>query len=363
MTPREEGAIAAGQGFRGADERPSPHTLAVRQLQGDRWTVSVTNYLIDVPKGNSRRLDGVRCSGGFVGVDVAQQTLGFVLCGAESRTWYAWDGSTIAELGIPSSAGAAAISPDGRMVVFGRTIAQSYPGAGPGPVRGLRLLTVIDIDGTPRFRVLGANVPGRLSAFQPHWLADSSALVIETTAGLRFVSRAGELLAPAPEGVPSPDDPDLFSFRLWGVTNRDETVQLEVPIGEFRNAIWLGVRPWGDTSELLRFGFAFGGKGFDFPVPLLSAVVQFPPFDEPRLRITGADGCLNLRDDPSFAGAIVACAPNGTTAAITETAPPSRDNPGPAAVFHQAEDEIWIHLELSDGTTGWENANFLEWAP
>ncbi len=347
---------------------PPPSTTSLRTAlwspDGSRLVLDTATavFLVDVPTGEPPRMVA-EASPRFGVPEVLPGGLGFVVYGESSRAWFGWDGSVLAELEIPAAFGLSPISPSGELIAHAATLANSYPGAGPGLVPGLRMLTVTRTDGQPRFRVLGANLSGRLSAHGASWLADSSALVIETNDGLWFVSRQGELLGSAPLGVPSPDNPDLFSLRLWRVTNREGTVQREVEIGEFRNAIWLGVRPWGNTSEFLRFGFAGGGRGFSSPVPLLAPVVQFPPFDEPRLRIHGADECLNLRDDPSFAGAILACAPNGTTAAVTETALPSRDNPGPTALFRHPEGETWIHIELPGGTAGWANANFLEWAP
>ena len=311
-------------------------------------------YLVATDTGKGRLLAVAEPDEPPPGVSPLASGAGYSLwlAGEDRPTAYDWAGNSVEDdaltpFRIASSAGAFAYEWDS-------------PRADGVAWTTLHTITLYRADGSPHLRLLGGHPAGAYGGGNV-WLGDDSGLLVTTIEGLQLLTVEGDLRGGVAYGVPSPDNPDMMAIGAAVARLNGEI--LFAPNLDDSDYSTLSNRVWGDTSEYLRFTRPGRGKDFGVTQPLLAAVVQFPPLDEPRLRVTGADECLNFRDDPSFAGAVLACIPNGTTAEFTETGLPSRDRPGPASVFWQSEEEIWVHLELRDGTAGWANADFLEWAP
>jgi hypothetical protein len=269
---------------------------------------------------------------------------------------FTWTGETAKDLRLPGNY--VFFSPDGRWIAW-----EEWPAGDLAPA------TVVADANTlqPRLRALGAT-----PCFQAtgsggtRWLADSSALVVDTGSGYRLLTPGGDLqdrpaFAGQPwsgEPQPAPDDPDRFALGRTTVLNGDGTQRLGVSLQGFVTPVSLN--PWGATSSELRFALPPPGKGGACgersPLPV---AVQIPADPLPPLSLVTrtADKCLTLRDAPHSSGTAIACLPDGTRLA------PLRNRSDSAGITW-SDQSWWLYVKTEQGVAGWISltGNPITWA-
>jgi DNA-binding CsgD family transcriptional regulator len=311
----------------------------------------------------------------------------------------------LADILPPGTFGAPGVSGDGRYRVDMGSFADSFLGLGDHEDW---LYTDLDLtDDGPVFRVLSGNLHYGWGEHR-RWLADSSAFIVEAAdpgyprddywqwrrhRRYYLVTPDGsmEALPPIPEEFrvapndsswldqwggpePHPDDPDLLSFGRVLVYNRATGRWF----GPANPPFPAGFDPWGHDRELppldMRFAWPVPGQGGSSSGTILAPMVEREPFrDQATFVVSGAGGCLNLRERPSADGAIVDCLGDGTRLHLD--APPrdasyfagfgiSRERA--PSFFTEDEGDVaqmYVYVRTEPGATGWVAIQYLEWAP
>ncbi|GAB4330716.1 MAG: hypothetical protein Kow0010_15730 [Dehalococcoidia bacterium] len=243
-------------------------------------------------------------------------------------------------------------------------------------------LAFADAGGEPLFRVRSAFMDYGDGIRESRWLADGSgyvAMVREDApppeippwaAGWYAIVRSdGSGIDPFPEPpaeirgrltgwrgspIPAPGRPDLFSLGRTALFNRStgEWFAPELPFSHRGHE-----NPWGDSSDEMMFVLDAGGHDGGWPPVMLPPRIERPPYDDRLVFRVSVDTWLNLRAEPSLAGEIVDTLADGT---IVEHASPDANE---SQVQGDWEANIlWLHVRKTDGTTGWVDASYLEWA-
>jgi hypothetical protein len=167
--------------------------------------------------------------------------------------------------------------------------------------------------------------------------------------------------------VPSPADPDLFSYGRIALYNRATGTWHAPPIPSDGPA-HLG--PWGNANaEEMRTVFPHGGHDGGGPDGMLAPKLEFPPFDDRlRVRVAGTGSCLNLRAGPSLETEVLDCVTDGTLLTLEpEPGDSSVESPtvpyGGAIAHRNWQDAMMYARVVTDGgVAGWVALEYLEWA-
>lgn len=298
----------------------------------------------------------------------------------------------VSEWTIGRNTWAVFMSPDGRHVAYEQSMHDGAYGMEANDI--WPMLVVADADtGEPLCRVRSAKLGTGDFLWSNRWLADSrgvvAATVVPTTEPQLYTDLSfaiftvnGESIPlPRPPGygeswfrgsdtyapVPSPADPDLFSYGRIALHNvaSGEWFAPEMADGPMH------LEPWGGpaSGREMRFAFPHGGHGGAPPGVFLPAKVEFPPFDGTLRVVVGRTGdCLNLREYPSLKAPILDCMVDGEVLLLEPFAgasgQPSAANPIENALAHLNWEErrTYAHVRNELGALGWVAIEYLDWA-
>jgi hypothetical protein len=302
-----------------------------------------------------------------------------------------WDGTLLDSWG-PTSDPFESVSPDGRWRVrtqllrevgpFGEGGGETWPGA-----------VLLDASGAPVFRLRSAALRyGDFFQPQDRWLADSSGFVAmlartgdEAGPGDAFrygvVSLSGRIedFPPGPRmddrwyarfgyggPVPSPFDPDLFSFGRYNLYNRRLDRWFVPRITDTNGPAHLQPvdSPWCARLGEMVFATGHGGHGGAGLPALLAPRLERAPFpDAPllRFRVAGTGSCLNLRDAPSASGSVLACVNDGQELELDLEGERLWEGADERISFTARDGGFWALVRAGD-QRGWASTAYLEWA-
>ena len=306
---------------------------------------------------------------------------------------YDWALTILSEVSLPCRETRVGLSPDGRAAVT-TTLSLGHHITEVGSFPRLSGVSILDATtGEELIRVKGAIRSGAhdIHRGRSRWLADSSAVVLDTRHDTRIVSLDGlttGVFAPsyyAPGGllIPSRTDSDRLDRPFYDLLERcdrtrDDTgcrvLRSRVVDRSGRELVSVGLTlrlvpdhyfartSWGLTSDELRIHLVPGGpyESADF-FPVLPAVIDQPPFAAlTALEVDAGGSCLPLRDAPDSASASSGCLLPG---AMVESVMPADDS-------HYEPEETtghlvgsWVHVRTERGMEGWMDLRGLRWAP
>ena len=306
---------------------------------------------------------------------------------------YDWALTILSEVSLPCQGTRVGLSPDGRAAVT-TTLSLGHRVIAPATFPRLSGVSILDATtGEELIRVKGAIRSGiyDIHRGRSRWLADSSAVVLDTREDTRIISLEGLTLGVfppnyyGPEGllIPSRTDPDrldrpfgLFLDDCDGTGDDSECRVLRSRVVDGSDRELVSVRltlrlvpdlyyartSWGLTSDELRIHLVPGGpyEGVGY-IPVLPPVIDQPPFAALTALEVDADGtCLHLREAPDVASASRACLPPG---AMVESVMPADDaHYEPEATTGHLVG-FWVHVRTEHGMAGWMNLRGLRWAP
>lgn len=266
------------------------------------------------------------------------------------------------------------VSPDGRWVAWQGQLPGGTP-VGLGMPLMWPTVTIASLDdGTVRFRAVQASLT-RYESRALGWLADSSGLIIATPDGYHVLGVDGSLreLPFDLEVVPvaAPHDPGLFVYGGQVVDSALTAATPPVALAErWANGItWYRqqhLSPDGSELRFARLHFFAGDGGSGTVAPLGPDVrVEWPPFaDVQRLEVVGeTEATVHAR--PNENARVVAVLASG--AVVTHVAGQSDFcqsarqcliEPDRTLPFGEA---WWLHIETSDGATGWAPSQRFRW--
>lgn len=237
---------------------------------------------------------------------------------------------------------------------------------------GMPALLISDRNGEPQYRIRNSLFPcSWFGAGGSSWLADGSALVIDTYEGTRLLRLSGEVV-PLPyeriQGLaPSPTDPGLVAY-LQHASNGGRSLFIhdlqdgtDRFVGRMPSdwAVDLTLPRWHPSGRWFQLAWHQRGSGFDCEgiYVHLPPKVEKAPFPPIQYLVHQTGDCLTLRESPDRLSAALTCLPDGTT--LTPELGNSTDfwrmDPGGAP---------WLQVKV-DGKVGWVIANegFITWAP
>ncbi|MGI8925824.1 MAG: hypothetical protein ACR2HN_04160, partial [Tepidiformaceae bacterium] len=291
-------------------------------------------------------------------------------------SFYDWAGDTLSSARSRSFLQHGDISPDGKLLAVPELYAVEEP-CQEGCHLWPSALVVDAASGQPLYRVKGAGAGG--------WLADSSGFVVVTGGdpadldgeglpmryGYAVMSADGSVMRRLPLSsdnrglapTPAPDRVGLFALGRTTVVDLVAGTTQAAAIPGSRISGFYG--PWGSDSREIRFTVPSFGQGGSAPILLPTPVIERPPSPAPAFGDAGPLGfvvartgsCLNARDTPGLAGAILTCFPDGTD--VVRHPGPLDNWPGVTAAT-MIGGRWWVRV--SDGAqSGWVVAGHLDW--
>ncbi|HYF92476.1 MAG TPA: hypothetical protein VD969_09510 [Symbiobacteriaceae bacterium] len=254
------------------------------------------------------------------------------------RVWD-WQGHVQSDLRIPGSY--TVFSPDGKWVAWEEQdlLGHLAPVTVVAEAASLR----------PHLRVLGATPCfATVGSGGNRWLADSSGLVLATTAnGYRLLTLDGSLSEPSSfagltwkgEPQPAPDRADRFAVGRLQVVDGERRLHLNLE----KFVTPRGADAWGSSSRELRFTLppkAGGGACHELPAMDLLVLKAGEPVPEFPLMVQSGD-CIPLRDF----GPEEACLTRGTR---MKPLPDRNGRPG-----LKWTDQWSLFVQTESGQTGW----------
>ncbi|MCY4391029.1 MAG: helix-turn-helix transcriptional regulator [Chloroflexi bacterium] len=216
--------------------------------------------------------------------------------------------------------------------------------------------------GEERLRILGGAFPLRPVADPGVWLADGSALVVDTVHGRQIVGLEGTWRLPFPsvlaEGrlLPSLDDPTRFihdtgtlvdsSGQVLAALDYAETVSLD-----FREHV---------AGEVLIHQPSAVGTALSVTPSILPAI-QLSPFDDDLIAEVVVDTCLNVRAEATTESEIVVCLPPERVVELVAHPIDGYIVEGPCVEDDLYGNCVWAHVLTEDSEQGWAYADFLRW--
>ena len=283
---------------------------------------------------------------------------------------YSWRGELLDDMTLPGGR-TYAFSPDERLVAWQEQLSH------------LTQAVVVADAATlaPRFRVSGGSLCFYDIGFGD-WLADSSGLIVRTSAGYRIVTSDGDMLTSpalpiaAGEPLPAPDRSDLIAIGRTAVIDTNGRRLASAVLGP-AGSQWsmpADIYPWGLDSSELRFALPHLGHGGKCEGEyLLPARVERPSFG-PLVLAVGlpANDCINLHAAPGRSAQVLTCLPGGTRLSPAPSAAPTVE-PGESeggvyyltSTIAWTDDSLWLRVHAPDGQEGWvdEKAGEIGWAP
>lgn len=237
---------------------------------------------------------------------------------------------------------------------------------------GLPALVISDRDGAPQYRIRNSHFPcSWFDVGGSSWLADGSALVVNTYEGTRLLTLAGDALPLPYEQIeaiaPSPTDPSLVAFlgrtqaweRFLVIRDLNSGADRFTSRSPRNLAVDLRLPRWHPTGRWFQIAWHPAGSGYDcegiyLPLPPKVDQAPFPPI---QYQVQQTGDCLTLRESPDRLAQALTCLPDGTIL-----------TPEPENGTHYWRNDLggapWLRVKV-DGKVGWVIANegFVTWAP
>ena len=367
----EVGSFAITAGFTIAMAALDEDTLLLRdpEVPGQLWLLQVNTPqvpLIVLPSPVS----AYRVEGGFalVAGPFGESADGVQTCRVLR---YDWSASVVSDVSITCAgdpdliASGIHLSHDGRWIAATTRNLDCCDPLAPPDTRfpALSEVSVFDAStGEEQLRVPGAAFPHRLGGDPGVWLADGSALVLETVLGLQLVGLDRQWLLPQPsslpEGIllPAPDDPARFLHDMQTVADLGGQI---LASAEFAEVAFLS--SWGDTSAEARI-YEPPALTAAFAVnPSVLPAIQTPPFDEVLTAEVVVDSCLNVRAEATTESEIVVCLPPERVVELVAHPSDGYVVAGPCVEDDLYGNCVWAYVLTDDGEQGWAYADFLRW--
>lgn len=321
---------------------------------------STAVYLVELATARTQKVrdglvqdqDNVRALPGALGFSVGRPD-------QPTARWFDWEGAE--NLG---GIGSGEVSPNGKYLATGWS---------PGPVKAMGMGGYPSVDAVVIYD-RKSNVPlaQLLSATAGGWTSASDGLLVQVSTGYRLVSPAGQTLSTIDDPIhvldprPSPTIAGLLGTNRGTIinTSRNQTVAPKYAVDPWHAG-------WTTRPGELVVTLATPGKGRSWPDEVLpyetrAAGSRIPPAAVVK---TGGD-CLNLREKPDAAAAVLRCLPDGTLANFEAVDDPNPDpkssgsgeTPRKYAGYESTDLTVWLHLKLADGAAGWADAKYLRWA-
>jgi hypothetical protein len=121
------------------------------------------------------------------------------------------------------------------------------------------------------------------------------------------------------------------------------------------------IDPWAAGLGWLTFSFPHLGHGGASPPVLLQPKFEAgnAPIESPlRFKVSAQGDRLNLRDQPSLSGKVIAALEDGS--ALTQAEDATR--PAGRRGLEQSKDGTWVYVRTPGGIEGWVNSAYLAWA-
>lgn len=161
--------------------------------------------------------------------------------------------------------------------------------------------------------------------------------------------------------VPSPDSPQRVALGKFAAldlrTGQVVKANVRAESGPAH------IDPWAAGPGWLTFAFPHLGHGGASPPELLQPKFESPdtPIESPlRFKVSAQGDRLNLRDQPSLSGNIIASLEDGSALSQAESSDPSR--PQGRRGLEQGKDGTWVYVRTPAGIEGWVNSAYLAWA-
>lgn len=259
---------------------------------------------------------------------------------------FSWTGESLRDLSIPGAH--VLFSPDGKWVAW-----EEWPAGNLVPATTIADSAILQ----PHLQALGTTPCFQVMAGGgTRWLADSSGLVVDTSAGYRLLTIGGELEERAAfaglnwkdEPQPAPDHPDRFAIGRLAIVDGTGSQRLGVILEG--HVTPTSLPPWGDSGAELRFALPPPGRGGacsegarpSIPTKVLLPAQSLPEFP---LMVRSGGRCLQLRDRPHTSANELACLPDGTLLAEKQL---RSDSP-----TIQWSDSWWLSVKTREGEIGW----------
>ncbi len=121
------------------------------------------------------------------------------------------------------------------------------------------------------------------------------------------------------------------------------------------------IDPWAAGPGWLTFAFPHLGHGGASPPVLLQPKFESAdtPIESPlRFKVSAQGDRLNLRDQPSLSGKVIASLEDGSALVQAEDA----SRPAGRRGLEQSKDGTWVFVRTPGGIEGWVNSAYLAWA-
>lgn len=161
--------------------------------------------------------------------------------------------------------------------------------------------------------------------------------------------------------VPSPENPEVVALGKWATLNTRDGQLVKASVRTDSGPAHID--PWAAGPNWLTFAFPHLGHGGASPPVLLQPKFESPdtPIESPlRFKVSAPGDRLNLRDQPSLSGRIIASLDDGSVLTQAESADPAR--PQGRRGLEQGKDGTWVYVTTSGGIEGWVNSAYLAWA-
>lgn len=159
--------------------------------------------------------------------------------------------------------------------------------------------------------------------------------------------------------VPSPTNPEVVALGKFATLNTRDGQLVRANVRTETGPAHID--PWAAGPGWLTFAFPHLGHGGASPPVLLQPKFESPdtPIESPlRFKVSAQGDRLNLRDQPSLSGKVLAALDDGLelTQAEDFTRPAGRHG------LEQGTDGTWVFVRTPGGGTGWVNSAYLAWA-
>lgn len=393
--------VAAGNCSIRARVSPDESELLVA-VRGNNFSGGAGLFLTDVATGASRLLSELEPTSVTM-TDRGPEGTVILTASIPGEAWigeYTWTDRSLATVGIRSRLSAdpdeklpspesLTVSPDGRWAAWldndGLGVGQGAGGESEWPVTVIANLR----DGGPVVRAQRVTMRNGIVEFD--WLADSSALAVQSEEGFALLGTDGSYEAlpfpvafhTDPVPVPAPDGAERFAYDGRVVDAAGNEVGEPPAVveawgggdGSQPSSWWVRTSyGWGADSSQLVFvrtevpGRDFGRGGMA-TIGLPPRIVTGPPapFAAPVLLRVASDGDrLNVRVGPGIGAERLGQFEHGTVVTVVLDTSMGMCGPDGCSLLSDPEleygDGWWIYVRDDQGLDGWVSAEFVEWA-
>lgn len=159
--------------------------------------------------------------------------------------------------------------------------------------------------------------------------------------------------------VPSPENPYRVALGRFAVLDWRNGQMVKANVRTDSGPAHID--PWAAGPGWLTFSFPHLGHGGASPPVLLQPKFEAgsAPIESPlRFKVSAQGDRLNLRDQPSLSGKVIAALEDGS--ALTQAESASR--PAGRRGLEQGKDGTWVYVRTPGGIEGWVNSAYLAWA-